>query len=298
MRLKVYGCRGSYPVSRKEIVFYGGNTTSYIIEYNQQKFLIDGGTGIVNLGIDLVKNTSKQPQSLNLFITHTHWDHVMGLPFFQPFYRKYYDIDIYGADTETMELQKAISSQLDGHQNFPIRFHSLEASINFITFTPGKTFSLDKIQISSYQLNHPGMDLGYRFESDSGTFVILTDLAPIENNYLGIGMAELADGREKDFEKDYINGLLDFIKGSDLVIMDTNFTEEEIKDKRHWGHSTPDEGIKLFSSLDSPPALALSHHDPNHSDQKMHEIYHRARKNGQKNHIEVLIAKERGEFRL
>lgn len=298
MRLKIYGCRGSYPVSRKEIVFYGGNTTSYIIEHNEQKFLIDGGTGIVNLGIDLVKNGSKSARSINLFITHTHWDHVMGLPFFQPFYRKYFNIDIYGANTETMGLQKAISNQLDGHQNFPIRFHSLEANINFLTFKPGKSYKIEDVKVTSFQLNHPGMDLGYRFDSEDSSFVVLTDLAPIEDNYLGKGMKEKAEGRSKDFEKDYMNDLLNFIKGSDLVIMDTNFTEEEIKDKRHWGHSTPDEGIKLFSHLDNPPVLVLSHHDPNHSDQNMHEIYKRARKIGKENHIEVLIAKERGEFRL
>ncbi len=298
MRLKIYGCRGSYPVSRKENVFYGGNTTSYLLESKGKKIIIDGGTGIVNLGIYLTKGNPKLSQEISLFITHTHWDHVMGLPFFQPFYGKNFNIKIYGADTETMELNNAIARQLDGQQNFPIRFQNLEANIEFSMLSSGQGIELGTMVVSSYQLNHPGRDLGYRFSEDGVSFVVLTDLAPIEDNYLGVGMAEQAEGNPKEFEKDYVNGLLRFIRGADLVIMDTNFTEEEIRGKRHWGHSTPDEAIRLFSHLDNPPALVLAHHDPNHSDGQLHEIFRKAREQGKENNIEVLIAKERGEFRL
>ena len=148
------------------------------------------------------------------------------------------------------------------------------------------------------QLNHPGYDLGYRFEAPSGTFVILTDLAPIENNLLGAGMTEAAEGRQAQFEQDYYSGLVEFVRGADLVYHDTNFTDDEIEGRVHWGHSTPTHALALLSQLESPPGLILSHHDPDHSDDQLDAIYSATRSEGKSRGIEVLIAKEGGSFQL
>ena len=111
---------------------------------------------------------------------------------------------------------------------------------------------------------------------------MLTDLAPIEDNHLGMGMQERSLEDPKGLEREYTEGLVEFIRGAALIMHDTNFTEEEIVGKRHWGHSTPEDALKLVSHLDNPPAIMLSHHDPNHTDDDMQHIYETTRRKGPK----------------
>jgi len=297
MKITIFGTRGSYPVCIPDILEYGGNTTCIFVEEKDEHIIIDGGSGIVNLGRHIINNQDKYPKNLRIVVTHTHWDHVLGFPFFSPFYKVDYSINIYGADSETMNVKDVFSKQHHPH-NFPIPFESLKAKISFNTLDGDDTILLNHLKIKTYQLNHPGKDLGYRFESESGTFVFLTDLAPIENNYLGIGWNEQAKADPKSFEKKYYEGLVKFIDGANLIMHDTNFTEEEIKNKRHWGHSTPDDAIKLAFRINIPPTVILSHHDPFHTDKDMDNIYQYSKDLGKKMGVDILVAKEGGEFTL
>jgi phosphoribosyl 1,2-cyclic phosphodiesterase len=111
-------------------------------------------------------------------------------------------------------------------------------------------------------------------------------------------MAEIAADRPRSFELDYSHSVVELIRGTDLVIYDTNFTDEEIVGKRHWGHSTPGDALRMLSHLDAPPALVLSHHDPRHDDDTMDAILAQTRTRGQEMGIEVLIAREGGVFEL
>lgn len=297
MRITIYGTRGSYPVSTTKIVRYGGNTTCFLIEENEDQVIIDGGSGIVNLGNDITDRKSSYNKLLNILCTHTHWDHIMGYPFFKPFYSSKFTINVYGANSETMKLTEVFTRQ---HHtlNYPVPFENLKAKINFTELSSNDTIELKNTKIYTYQLNHPGKDLGYRFVTDNGTFVVLTDLAIIDDNYLGMGMEEASKDNPKRFEQEYYDGLVNFIKGADLVLHDTNFTEEEIQNRRHWGHSCPEDALRLLSELDSPPALILSHHDPFHSDNDMDEIYNKVKVLNKGLGIEILIAKEGGRFYL
>ena len=297
MKITIYGTRGSYPVCGAKIIRYGGNTTCFYIEYNDEKIIVDGGSGIVKLGDDIMLNSEYFGSEFNILVTHTHWDHIMGFPYFRPFYYKGYKINVTGSDAETMKLQDVFYKQ-HNRINHPVPFESLKADMTFNEISAGDDFSLGVIKIKTYQLNHPGKDLGYRFETDNGIFVILTDLAVIENNYLAIGFEKLAKEDSKKLERDYYEGLVEFIRGADLVLHDTNFTEEEIQNKRHWGHSSPLDALNLLSEHNSSPALVLSHHDPFHNDRDMDEIYKNAKRKGKDMGIDVLIAKEGGSFIL
>lgn len=152
--------------------------------------------------------------------------------------------------------------------------------------------------VRTIQLNHPGINLGYRFECAGGTFVILTDLAPIRGNHLGLGWAERASSNPSQFELDYQAGLVEFIRGADLVYHDTNFTDSEIEGHYHWGHSTPTYALELLAQVSASPVLVLSHHDPEHSDDFLDGFYEDARQRGKGMGVEVRIAREGGSFSL
>jgi phosphoribosyl 1,2-cyclic phosphodiesterase len=232
-----------------------------------------------------------------MFLTHSHWDHVLGYPYFSPFYDRRFHIDIYGADSENRTLDDVFSQQYS-EDNFPVPFQDQGSHLRLHRIGHGSRINLGSLAVQAVQLNHPGMDLGYRFSSGQGDVAILTDLAPIEDNLLGQEMKSHAGDRPRSFELDYSHSLVELIRGTDLVIYDTNFTEEEIVGKRHWGHSTPEEALRTLSHLDAPPALVLSHHDPGHDDDTMDAILAHTRRLGKTMGIEVLIAREGGVFEL
>ena len=296
MKLKVWGTRGSYPVCRSDVMRYGGNTTCFELRTASEHLVIDGGSGIAPLGRHLTSDC-QGPTQLQLFLTHPHWDHVLGYPYFRPFYDARFDITIHGPDSETKTLEDIFSTQHKAG-NFPVPFQELRANITLKRLDPGAVIRRGDLEVSSLQLNHPGIDLGYRFQSDGACAILLTDLAPIGDNYLGDGMTRLAEENPRAFEQDHYSALVDFVKGADLVLHDTNFTEEEIVGKRHWGHSTPDDALKLLRHYDAPPALVLTHHDPDHSDEIMDTIYEETKKKGKELGVEVLIAKEGEVFDL
>ncbi len=296
MKITIFGTRGSYPVARKEVMRYGGNTTCLFIESGQDLITIDGGTGIVKLGQSLIAREHPQTE-LNLFLTHPHWDHILGLPAFQPLYDERFHITIFGSDSENKTVESIFSTQYTSG-NFPVHFDQLPASIRINKIDRKSRVKLSSTNVTCCQLNHPGINLGYRFESPTGIFCVLHDLAPIEANYLGFGMASEAASKPKAFETNYNAGLVDFIRDADLVLYDTCFTDEELEGKRHWGHSTATEAFKILEQHRHPPALILSHHDPNHSDAMMDAIYDAAKREGKKRNIEVLVAKELGVFKI
>jgi ribonuclease BN (tRNA processing enzyme) len=271
---------------------YGGNTTCLLLEHGSEKVVIDGGSGIMPLGRQLMEQSEQG--MLSLFLTHAHWDHVLGLPFFKPLYSAGYRVNVYGASTENRRLDDLLATQ-HADRFFPIRFHELAADIRIRTLSGGETVSLPGIEVSTMQLNHPGLDLGYRFQTKSGVFVMLTDLAPIANNVLGHGMQDTGKC-EKDVATCYTDALTEFVRGADVVVHDTNFTDQEIEGKVHWGHSTPSHALALLSALDQKPALVLSHHDPAHSDDFMDGFYDETRARGRELGVDVMVAREGWSF--
>ncbi len=293
MKFTCYGCRGSYPIVKENFMKYGGNTTCYFIEENDTKIIIDGGTGITLLGRHLFEHYFPDPIDINIFITHAHWDHIIGLPSFRPLYYDMNKCTIFAPGTRDSDVTKMIA-KLHQVGNTSVPFESFKADLSYRNLKTNSRQELKDLIIETYQINHPSIDLGYRVTSKvtGKSLTLLTDIAPIENNYLSKGWKELAMGREKQFELEYNEGLFRFIANSNLFIMDTHFTDESIKGKEHWGHSTPTMAIKLAKDSGCHNVM-LTHHNPEHCDDTMDLIFDDAKKRAKAMGLNLLIAIER-----
>lgn len=298
MKFTCYGCRGSYPITRADSMKYGGNTSCYFIEEGNTKIILDGGTGIAYLGRALFGLYYPDPLKINIFLSHGHWDHIMGLPLFHPFYFENNSFTIHAPGSKESDVSRMVI-KLHQISNSSIPFEKLQANIKFKNLKSGDSFNMENLHIETYQINHPSIDLGYRISSKitKRSITILTDIAPITNNYLAWGWKDLARGNEKKFENDYYEGLVNFCHNSDIIISDTHFTDEDIKDKEHWGHSTP--SIALDIAKDSKSNLIMmTHHNPEYTDEKLDYVYSETVKKGRDMRLGVMIAKERGKLEL
>lgn len=296
---QLFGTRGSRPILARDFIRFGGNTTAYKIWADGLfPIYIDGGSGLFREGHRLEEHVTQ----FTFLLTHSHWDHILAFPFFEPFYRSNTYARFWGTPSfkETFEELFKHQFQTDA---FPVNYSELPAKIEFTTIMGKQTFiippppqhtldvSAPKVNgiytVSTYQINHPGVDLGYRIEYDGKTIVILTDIAPITNNHLGYGMAHF---RKKD-EEAYYEGLINFCWGADLLLHDTHFNEENIKGKENWGHST--EVMAVTLALKSHvKQLILGHHAPEDNDHAILKKLENARCLSASHALNVIIPQE------
>ena len=244
MKIKLYGTRGSAPVPGKDTVIYGGNTTCLKIDLmSGKKIIIDAGTGIRCLGNEL--QSHKETIDVYLLITHIHWDHIFGFPFFSPIYQSSAKIKVDGYNLCMKGLRYSFDNKM-GDGFWPIKFEELSADIQFIDKLKNGYLEIDGVIIDTIPLRHPQGGLGFRFREGKKTFVFLTD------NEL--------DGADKSFS-DYIH----FCNGADILIHDSHYTPEEIKKHKGWGHSDYQSAIDLALRSDVK-RLALFHHAPERKD--------------------------------
>lgn len=301
MRLyfQLLGTRGSRPILDQNYVHFGGNTTAYKI-WAEGNFpiYIDGGSGLFREGSRLQSDA----REFSFLLTHSHWDHILAFPFFAPFYRPETCARFWGSRSfkETFEELFKHQFQTDA---FPVNYAEIPATISFNTITGGQNFEIDpppnyaqeyhlssthsSYHVSTYQINHPGLDLGYRIEHQDKSIVILTDLAPITNNHLGPGM----DNFDASDEDRYYEGLINFCREADLLLHDTHFNEESIRGKEQWGHSTEIMAVKL--ALESQvKQLILGHHAPEDDDRDIFRKLLNARKYCRGTALNVIIPQE------
>jgi len=242
MILKFYGTRGSVPVSNNETKKYGGNTTCLYVETRSGEIIIiDAGTGIRELGAAL---NAQGKNKLYLLFSHYHWDHIQGFPFFVPLFKKETELHIYGPPDEVM-AEKALSYQMT-MPYFPMHLSGLPARIVFNNLK--KTLSIGSITIETIVNNHPNHTRGFKFVEDKKSFAFLTD-----------NEVRAQDG--KTSYKEFVN----FVKNTNLLIHDAQYTDDVYKMRVGWGHSTyhqvaelaQDAGIKEFM---------ITHHDHFSSD--------------------------------
>ncbi len=251
MLIKSWGSRGSIPVSGPEFIKYGGDTTCIEIRTKSDDIIIiDAGTGIRRLGN---KFYEEKRFEYNLIFTHAHWDHLMGLPFFKPFFLQETVINAYRCPLPGKYAEKMISRVMTP-PHFPIRYADLKAKINYIKGCP-EPFEIGSVTITPINLSHPGGGSGYKFTEDGKTFVFLTDN---ELGYIHEGGLPYEDYAA-------------FCKDADLLIHDAEYTPEEYGTQIDWGHSVYTDVVSLAISA-NVKKLGLFHLNQNRTDDQMDEI--------------------------
>jgi phosphoribosyl 1,2-cyclic phosphodiesterase len=294
MKITLYGVRGSFPVPGPYTFKYGGNTSSILIEFNEEQYLvIDAGTGIRNLGTYLL-NTKKKPLNINILFTHTHWDHIMGIPFFAPIYEGDSIINMYGPESSKEQtLKDIILSQLE-HKYFPVSVHEIGANINEVQLSE-TTFNIFDAKICTIRLNHPCITLGYRIEYKDKVLVTVYDHEPFDNFFADDSQAQTLHGK---LSKSEILGLnqkiIDFCENADYLIIDSQYTKKEyLTSKKGYGHSYFEYSLALGIKSNSR-SIILFHHDPSRTDFQLDYIdkvlKNYIKENGY--NIETILAKE------
>ena len=273
-RLKFWGTRGSISVPGRGSLRYGGNTTCIEVRADGEIIVLDAGSGIRSLGIALEKEFHSQPIKLSLLITHAHWDHIQGLPFFAPAYGKKNEIRVRGYDGVDMSFGKIMDEPMKA-PFFPIAMRELSARIDIKKLTEME-FSFGKVQVRARFVNHPGVCAGYRLFTSAGSIAFLPDHEPYQFLHSARASDMSPDEVRKTAEKERI-GLVDFLHASDVLILDAQYTDAEYESHVGWGHGSVSSAVSL--ALDSKVRkLLLFHHDPSHDDTMLDAIVEDARR--------------------
>ena len=263
-RVRFWGVRGSIATPGPDTVGYGGNTSCVEVRADGQLIVLDAGTGIRQLGRRLMNEFRGEPIHAHVLITHTHWDHIQGFPFFIPAYDPRNSVTVLGYEGSRMGLQKALMSQMESPY-FPISMRQMPSNLNIEEMTE-KSFRIGDIEVRTMFANHPGVCVGYRLETSGGSIVYMPD-----NEAHSRQRMSAADGSDPSLEVlEYARRqdemLVEFIRDADLVIMDSQYDANEYKSHIGWGHSCVDDVVAL-SVVGNVRKLFLFHHDPDHDDE-------------------------------
>lgn len=263
-RVTFWGVRGSLPVPGPATVKYGGNTSCVQVEIGRRLFIMDAGTGIYHLGQYLIRTREKVKG--DIFISHTHWDHIQGFPFFAPAFVKGNHFTVYGQSKVNSHFADLMKGQMT-YQHFPVSLSEMGSTIDFHELYSGAELDLgDGIQLRTVHTNHPNGSLAYRLDHEGRSCCYVTDTEHYS----------------------YVDSkLCKFIENADLVIYDCNYTDEEYPLFLGYGHSTWQEGIKLMESSGAKK-LVLFHHDKSRSDEDMEKLENEARER----YLNCLAARE------
>lgn len=272
MKLKFWGVRGSIAVPGPTTVVYGGNTSCLeVIIDDDKSFILDCGTGLRELGLALVK-TGKFPISKHIFISHTHSDHINGIPFFVPCFMKGNSINFYGPANPGDSLKDILYKQM-AFSFFPIQMDQLGAEFTFSELTEGERV-IDGVTVKTMFTHHNILCLGYRFEYEGKSIVTLYDCEPYSPKLAPEMPSVLGDPTEEEIQEycdDLNSRFAAFAHGADLLIHDSQYTEAEYPSRLGWGHSTYEYAIKLAKEA-QVKRLAFFHHEPMRNDDEMGKL--------------------------
>lgn len=305
MRVKFWGVRGSIPCPGPATVKYGGNTPCIELRFDEvdRLIIIDAGSGIREFGNFMMKNDlPKGPIKTEIFLTHTHWDHIMGFPFFVPTYIPGSDIKIYGPETHEKDtLEEIVGGQLS-YRYFPVRNVELAASIRYENLKEETRDLGDGITLTAKYLNHPILCLGYRFEFRGKIFCTVYDTEPFAN--LFCTDTESADYDETMAEEGAMvaqeqNRMLEtFYKDADLVVHDTQYTQAEYEaGKIGWGHTSFEYAIKAVNRA-RVKTMAMFHYEPMRTDAELDELAGQYGEQGKNGRTRLIFSREGMEIKL
>jgi phosphoribosyl 1,2-cyclic phosphodiesterase/CheY-like chemotaxis protein len=262
MRIRFWGTRGSIATPGPATLRYGGNTACVEVRLDDGTLIVlDCGTGARPLGQALMAS-GERPIRGHLFISHTHWDHIQGFPFFAPLFLPGNEWDIYAPASAGHTLEEVLAGQME-YTYFPVRLDQLGATIRFHDLTEG-TFHIGGTQITTHYLNHPALTLGYRIDAGGASVVYATDHEPHGHRNLdlqeGAGAAPLVQPLHRGDQCH-----VQFLDRADLVIHDAQFTAAEDPSHIGWGHTAAEQVVD-FALAAGVEKLALFHHDPTHDD--------------------------------
>jgi phosphoribosyl 1,2-cyclic phosphodiesterase len=267
------------------------------IESQDRRLIIDAGSGIRELGDKMMSDPASQDgMRAEIFLSHTHWDHIMGFPFFTPIYLPDSQLKIYGPVTyEKATLKEVLSGQWT-HRHFPVRHDELSSHIEYVDLKEGEYDLGDGLKLTTKYLNHPLLCMGYRFEYAGRTFCTAFDTEPCRNLYSvdsknPSGDAAMTDKSEHAAAEE--NACIEtFISNADFLIYDAQYTRAEYETSRKgWGHSPIEHAIET-SGRCGVKRLALFHHDIQRTDDDIDALASRYEQNGYGNGMEVFFARE------
>ncbi len=270
--VRFWGVRGTVACASPQYVQFGGNTSCVQVKIGNEQIILDAGTGIRELGSDFLR---KNIRKASLLLTHTHWDHINGFPFFIPAFQEGGTFRVMAGHLTGQEggIENVLAGQMAAPW-FPVPIQTMKADLSFENFRAGEHFSLGgDIQVRTCALNHPNGATAYRIESQGSSLAYVTDTEHIP------GKPDAA--------------ILELIDGVDLVIYDSTYADENFPKYVGWGHSTWQEGVRLCQAAKAK-RLVLFHHDPNNDDSVMEKI----EKDAEKVWDGICVAREGMEIKL
>ncbi len=285
-----WGVRGSFPIAANDLIKYGGNTSCISLQIDEDTIIVfDAGSGLKNLGTQIAKQYKGKLPEIHLLISHFMWDHIMGIPFFRPLYKKKGNINIYSAYREDHFSLKEIFAVQHSRDYFHVDFIELPARINFYSIKAYHPFRIKSAIVTPVVLNHADITYGYIVDFKGKRIAYICDTAPFHTQFLGTlpnpkfnDMKYLAYIREKLFYELY---------RADIVYFDAHFNMEEYTGKHHWGHATPDYALEVAQECEVYN-LFLGHHAPEHNDDFMDKLVKQIKGKNTDPYLNVFGAKE------
>ncbi len=270
-RLKFWGVRGSIPTPGPDTIYYGGNTSCVEIRADGELIILDAGTGIRPLGLVLAEEFKDQPLNATILISHTHWDHIQGFPFFCPAYIQGNRVRVVGFEGASSTLRNILSNQM-ATPYFPVALEEMKGAIE-VRELEELSFHIGPVKVHAATLNHPGLAAGYRLETSRGSIAYLPDHEPSAccAEVAGPHAGSNAGARELD------RHIIEFVQDADVLVIDSQYDDDEYSKHVGWGHGCVSVAVKTAVEA-NVKRLFLFHHDPNHSDAQVSYLLHRARR--------------------